>query len=148
MGAGVSGFLLAGSLFIPSVLGALGSTRAGGQFANGYKLFPFDYYLRLPNALVTTGNPMRFWVNLGVSGLVFLGLVYVLRHFRQYLWLNVGLLLLAAGLLIPAVPALMNGGATPSQRWLLLGNLAFGLATMHLLDHDDTDPWGLTGHDC
>ncbi|WP_125764001.1 YfhO family protein [Levilactobacillus mulengensis] len=135
VGAGVTGFLLAGSLFIPSVLGALGSTRAGGQFANGYKLFPFDYYLRLPNALVTTGNPMRFWVSLGVSGLVFLGIVYVFRHFRQYLWLNVGLLLLAAGLLIPAVPALMNGGTTPSQRWLLLGNLAFGLATMHLLDH-------------
>lgn len=135
IGAGLTGFLLAGVLFIPSLLGVLSSTRAGGQFANGYGLFPVSYYLRLPNALVTTGNPMRFWVNLGVAGLTFLGIVYVLRHFRRYLWLNISLVLLAVGMLLPAVPALMNGGTTPSQRWLLLAALPFGLATMTFLDH-------------
>ncbi len=138
IGAGLTGFLLAGILLIPSLLGVLSSTRAGGQFANGYGLFPVSYYLRLPNALVTTGNPMRFWVNLGVAGLTFLGIVYVLRHFRRYLWLNVSLVLLGVGTLLPAVPALMNGGTTPSQRWLLLAALPFGLATMTLLDHLDS----------
>lgn len=133
--AGLVGFLLAGVLFIPSLLGVLSSTRAGGQFANGYGLFPVSYYLRLPNALLTTGNPMRFWVNVGMAGLSFLGLVYVLRHFRRYWWLNVSFVLLGVGTLLPAIPALMNGGTTPSQRWLLLAALPVGLAGLHFVDH-------------
>lgn len=134
-GAGVVGFLLAGVLFIPSVWGVLQSTRATGHFANGYLLYPFSYYLRLSNAVLTTGNPMSFWVNLGLTGLTFLSVVYTLRHFRQYRWLNIGMLPLIGGTLLPAVAAVMNGGTTPSQRWLLLGNLAFSLAVMTFVDH-------------
>lgn len=135
LGAGGLGFLLGSILFIPSALAVVNSTRATTGFANGYWLYPFNYYLRLPNALVTTGNPMSFWVNLGVSGLTFLALVYTLRHFKRYLWLNLGLVVLGIGLLLPAVAAVMNGGTTPSQRWLLLGCLAFGLAVMTFCDH-------------
>jgi len=135
LGAGLVGFLLAGVLFVPSLLGVLHSTRTTSHFANGYWLYPFNYYLRLPNAFLTTGNPMSFWVNLGMTGITFLACLYILRHFRAYLWLNVGLVTLLIGMLFPAIAALMNGGTTPSQRWLLLGNLLFGLAVMTLCDH-------------
>ncbi|CAM2891510.1 YfhO family protein [Levilactobacillus brevis] len=134
VGAGLTGFLLAGVLFIPSLLGVLSSTRATANFANGYWLYPLNYYLRFPNAIITTGNPLQFWVNLGLSGLTFLALVFVLRHFRRYLWLNISLILLMVGVLLPAVAAVMNGGTTPSQRWLLLGCLAFSLAVMTFVD--------------
>lgn len=133
--AGVIGLLLAGILFVPSVLGVLNSTRATANFANGYFLYPLSYYLRLSNAVLTTGNPMSFWVNLGLAGLTFLSILYTLRHFRQYRWLNIGLLLVMGGTLVPAVAAIMNGGTTPSQRWLLLGSLGFSLALMTFCDH-------------
>lgn len=134
VGAGATGFLLSGTLLLPSLLGVTSSTRATSSFANGYFLYPFNYYLRLPNMLVTTGNPMRFWVNLGLAGLTFLSLVFVLRHFKRYLWLNISLLLLVVGSLVPAIAAVMNGMTTPSQRWLLLGCLAFSLAVMTFMD--------------
>nr|WP_211089011.1 YfhO family protein [Levilactobacillus tujiorum] len=134
VGAGLLGFLLAGVLFIPSLIGVLTSTRATGNFANGYFIYPISYYLRLPNALITTGNPMRFWANLGLAGLTFLSLMYVVRHARRYLWFDIGLLILGVGSLLPEVAAIMNGGTTPSQRWLLLGCLAFSLAVMHFID--------------
>ncbi|WP_061776846.1 YfhO family protein [Levilactobacillus senmaizukei] len=135
VGAGFAGFMLAGVLFIPSLLGVMSSTRATAKFANGYFVYPFSYYLRLSNTMVTTGNPMRFWVNLGLAGITFLALVYVLRHFRRYLWLNIAIVMMAVGTLIPAVAAIMNGGTTPSQRWLLLGCLAFSLAVMAFVDN-------------
>lgn len=134
VGAGLAGFLLAGIIFIPSLIGVLTSTRATGNFANGYFIYPFSYYLRLPNALVTTGNAMRFWANLGLAGLTFLSLMYVVRHARRYLWFDIGLLILVIGSLLPEVAAVMNGGTTPSQRWLLLGCLAFSLAVMYFID--------------
>ncbi|NLR08757.1 MULTISPECIES: YfhO family protein [unclassified Levilactobacillus] len=134
VGAGLAGFLLAGIIFIPSLIGVLTSTRATGNFANGYFIYPFSYYLRLPNALVTTGNAMRFWANLGLAGLTFLSLMYVVRHARRYLWFDIGLLILIIGSLLPEVAAVMNGGTTPSQRWLLLGCLAFSLAVMYFID--------------
>ncbi|KRL95492.1 glycosyltransferase [Levilactobacillus hammesii DSM 16381] len=134
VGAGLAGFLLAGIIFIPSLIGVFTSTRATGNFANGYLIYPFSYYLRLPNALVTTGNPMRFWANLGLAGLTFLSLMYVVRHARRYLWFDIGLLILVIGSLLPEVAAVMNGGTTPSQRWLLLGCLAFSLAVMYFID--------------
>ncbi|UIF29518.1 YfhO family protein [Levilactobacillus brevis] len=134
VGAGLAGFLLSGIIFIPSLIGVLTSTRATGNFANGYFIYPFSYYLRLPNALGTTGNPMRFWANLGLAGLTFLSLMYVVRHARRYLWFDIGLLILVIGSLLPEVAAIMNGGTTPSQRWLLLGCLAFSLAVMYFID--------------
>lgn len=134
IGAGLVGALLGSILFIPSALGVLKSTRAGTDFANGYLLYPFNYYLKIPNAVVTTGNAMSFWVNLGLAGLTFLALVYTLSHFKRYLWLNLGVVLLGVGLLFPEIAAIMNGGTTPSQRWLLLGCLAFGLAVMSFCD--------------
>lgn len=134
VGAGLLGFLLAGIIFIPSLIGVFTSTRATGNFANGYFIYPLNYYLRLPNSLVTTGNAMRFWANLGLAGLTFLSLMYVVRHARRYLWFDVGLLILVIGSLLPEVAAVMNGGTTPSQRWLLLGCLAFSLSVMYFID--------------
>lgn len=134
VGAGIVGFLLAGVLLVPSLIGVLNSTRATAQFANGYFVYPFSYYLKLPNAILTTGNPMAFWVNVGMAGLTFLGLIYVLHHFRRYLWLNIGILLLAVGSLLPEISGVMNGLTTPSERWLLLGCLVFSLALMNFTD--------------
>lgn len=135
IGGGLLGALLGAILFIPSLLGVLGSTRASAEFANGYLLYPFNYYLKLPNVVLTTGNAMSFWVNLGATGLAFLSVVYTMRHFRTYRWLNVSLILVFVGLILPQVAAVMNGGTTPSQRWLLLSCLILGLTTMTLCDH-------------
>ncbi|AKP64562.1 glycosyltransferase [Levilactobacillus koreensis JCM 16448] len=133
--AAVSGILLAGILLIPSLLMMLKSTRVGTIFANGLWLYPGSYYLKLANAVLTTGSEPTYWAVFGMSGVTFFGCVYVLRHWRENRPLALTLVLMAVGLLFPAVAAFFNVLSTPSNRWLLLAAVPFGLATMVLSDH-------------
>lgn len=125
-------------VFLPTALFATKSTRIHQAFANGMAFFPPEYYLKMPSSILTTGRAMNFWLVVGISSLSFLGVVYTLRHFKRYLWQNVGLIVAFIGILIPAFGAIMNAISTPSNRWFLLANIIFGLATMALIDNLDT----------
>lgn len=147
--AAAAGLLLAGILLVPSILMMLGSTRTGTIFANGLWLYPASYYLKLGNAVLTTGNALSYWAVLGMTGFSFLGCVYTLVHWKRQRALAGTLVLVAIGLIFPAVAAFFNVLSTPSNRWLLLATIPFGLATMVLMDHvtalTPVDRWWLTG---
>lgn len=147
--AAVAGLLLAGILLVPSIVMMLGSTRAGSVFANGLWLYPASYYLKLGNAVLTTGNPLSYWAVFGMTGIAFLGCVYTLVHWRQNRALAGTLVSVVIGLIFPAVAAFFNVFSTPSNRWLLLVTVPVGLATMVLLDHVTQltllDRWWLGG---
>lgn len=130
-----SGILTAGILLVPAILMMLQSTRAAGTFANGLWLYPFSYYLKMGAAVLTTGNVLSYWTVLGMSGLTYLGGIYVCLHWRQYRYLAGTLGLIVVGLGFPAVAAFFNVLSTPSNRWLLLATIPFNLATMVLVDH-------------
>ncbi|USS93211.1 YfhO family protein [Fructilactobacillus ixorae] len=129
------GMLAAAVLFIPTMLYAFQSTRITGDFANGYRLYPLSYYLNLPSKLLGLGGPFSFWLIIGLSGISLYALVYVLLHFKRYRYLNVALLLVGAGLCLPAVSAIFNAFASPSNRWLALALLPVGLATAIFVNH-------------
>ncbi|NLR09542.1 MULTISPECIES: YfhO family protein [Lactobacillaceae] len=147
--AAMGGLLLSGVLLVPSALMMLNSTRTGGLFANGLKLYPLSYYLKLGNSILTTGDSLNYWVILGLSSLTFLGCVYVLVHWWNYRYLAGTLVAIGLGLLIPAVAAFFNVFSTPSNRWLLLAAVPFALATMIFYDHltqlTARDGWWLGG---
>ncbi|PWF99847.1 YfhO family protein [Levilactobacillus bambusae] len=136
----VTGFLLSAILFIPSVIAMMQSTRVNStaQFANGYWFYPVNFYLSVPSSIITSPGRAGFWLSMGISTLTFLGIVYVLSHYRRYLALSVTLTLILVGSLSPVVAAIMNGGSTPSDRWILLGCLFFSLALMIFVDHFST----------
>lgn len=131
----VLGIALAAVVFVPTILFALQSTRISGDFANGMKLFPLEYYLKLPNTILTNGQDLPFWFSLGISSLAFLGAIYCLIHFKKYLTLNISLLVLIIGALFPWFGATFNAFSTPSNRWSFLGILIFGVTTTIFIEH-------------
>lgn len=149
LAAAVSGVCLAGVLLWPSILMMSHSTRAASTFANGLWFYPLSYYLKLGNAILTTGNVLSYWAILGISSLGFLGCIYVLVHWRHYRQLALTLGLIVVGLGVPAVAALFNVLSTPSNRWLLLAAVPVNLALMTLMDHlaelTVSDRWWLSG---
>lgn len=125
-------------ILLPTLLAMLSSSRTGGAtFANGLKLYPLVYYMNLPNALFNTNGTMYYWDVIGTGAFSFVALVWTFRHFKDYLALNVTFILIAVGVLFPAVAAFMNVMSTPSNRWLLLASLPFALAVGHLTDNLD-----------
>lgn len=131
----IIGLGMSAIVFLPTIILAMGSTRLNDNFANGMLFFPPQYYLDIPGAILPTGRAMNFWLVIGISGLSFLGLVYMLRHFKRYLWPNVALMTMLVGIMLPAVGAIMNAISTPSNRWVFLVNILFGFATMVFIEH-------------
>ena len=128
------GVMMAGTLLVPTLLAMLNATRASFNFANGLWTYPINYYVNLPNRLLTNGGSVQYWVTLGLSGISFLGAIYTLRHFKRYWVLNWVLVAMMLGILLPSFAAVFNVFSTPSNRWLLLATLVFALATMHFVD--------------
>ncbi|KRO28196.1 integral membrane protein [Lactiplantibacillus fabifermentans DSM 21115] len=128
------GVMMAGTLLVPTLLAMLNATRASFNFANGLWTYPINYYVNLPNRLLTNGGSVQYWVTLGLSGISFLGAIYTLRHFKRYWVLNWVLVAMMIGILLPSFAAVFNVFSTPSNRWLLLATLVFALATMHFVD--------------
>ncbi|GHP13476.1 membrane protein [Lentilactobacillus fungorum] len=133
----ILGMGMAAIVFVPTVILATGSTRITNNFANGMKLFPPEYYLNIFDSILPTGRAMSFWLVIGISSVSFLGVIYILRRFKTYLWPNIGLLIVLIGILIPAFGAVMNAISTPSNRWVLLANLIWGMATVIFVDNLD-----------
>ncbi|KRN21270.1 integral membrane protein [Secundilactobacillus similis DSM 23365 = JCM 2765] len=137
--SGVIGVLTSAVILLPSALAMLHSSRSGGSiFANGLKLYPPVYYLNLPDALINSNGTIYYWVVIGTSGLSLLGIIWMMRHFRQNLAVNITLIFILLGLLVPAVAATFNVMSTPSNRWVLLAHLVFAFIAARFVDQIHT----------
>lgn len=137
------GVAMAGVILVPTLAAMMHATRTSFNFANGLWTYPINYYINLPNRLMTNGGGVQYWVTIGLSGISWLGLIYSLRHFKRYFYINIVIVGMALGILIPAFAAVFNVFSSPSNRWLLLATLVFGYVTMIIVDqlprltHDD-----------
>lgn len=129
------GVVLASVVLVPTLLAMLHATRASFNFANGLLSYPINYYVNLPNRLLTNGGSVQYWVTLGLSSISFLAVIYTLRHFKRYWVLNWVLIAMMIGILLPSFAAVFNVFSTPSNRWLLMATLVFAYATMIFVDH-------------
>ena len=132
--AGGLGVMMAGVRLVPSLLAMLTATRASFNFANGLTSYPINYYVNLPNRLLTNGGSVQYWVTLGLSSISFIAIIYTLRHFKRYWVLNWVLVVMMIGILLPQFAAVFNVFSTPSNRWLLMATLVFAYATMAFMD--------------
>lgn len=132
----VMALLISGMILLPNIMSMLNSSRSGSSiFANGLKLYPAIYYMKLPNVILDSSGSKMYWVVMGTSGLTLIAIMWSLRHFKKYLMLNLTLILIAVGLLLPQFAAVMNVMSTPSNRWVLLAQLPFALVAGLFIDH-------------
>ncbi len=129
------GLMMSAVVLLPTLLFAMKSTRVPQGFASGLIFFPAQYYLSLADPILETGNSMNFWLVIGITSIALLGLVYIVRNHKRFLLENVSLIVIFIGILIPAFGAIMNTFTTPSNRWILLGNLLFALAATIFIDN-------------
>lgn len=128
--------MIAAVVLLPNIFSMLNSSRTGGSnFANGLKLYPAIYYMKLPNAILNSSGQMYYWVVMGTSGLALLAMIWSLRHFKRYLIINITLIAIAVALLFPQFAAMMNVMSTPSNRWVMLVELLFALISGIFIDH-------------
>ncbi|GAX00624.1 YfhO family protein [Secundilactobacillus silagei] len=130
--------LIASVILLPNVMAMMHSSRMGGSiFANNLHWYPEIYYRTLPDNLLTSNGNIYYWALIATSGLTLIAMVWTLRRFKRYLALNITLILIALGLLFPAVAATLNVMSTPSNRWLMMAQLVFALTAATLVDHLD-----------
>ncbi len=128
--------LVSAVILLPNVISMMNSSRMGGSiFANNLRWYPEVYYRTLPDNLLTSNGNIYYWVLIATSGLSLIAMVWTLRRFKRYLALNLTLILIAIGLLFPAVAATLNVMSTPSNRWLMMAQLVFALTAATLVDH-------------
>ncbi|WP_203652055.1 YfhO family protein [Secundilactobacillus yichangensis] len=136
MVAMVIAILISAVILLPNVMAMMNSSRMGGSiFANNLNWYPEVYYRTLPDNILTSNGNIYYWALIATSGLSLIAMVWTLRRFKQYLALNVTLILIGLGLLFPAVAATLNVMSTPSNRWLMMAQLAFALIAATLVDH-------------
>lgn len=133
----VMALLISAMVLLPNIFSMLNSSRSSGAsiFANGLKLYPGAYYMKLPNTLLDSSGDRLYWAVIGTSGVSLIAMMWTLRHFKQYLMLNITLILIVVGMLLPQFAAVMNVMSTPSNRWLLLAQIVFALAAGIFVDH-------------
>ncbi|MTV83325.1 YfhO family protein [Secundilactobacillus folii] len=135
----VLSILIAAVILLPNVLAMMHSSRMGGSiFANNLLVYPEVYYRTLPDSLLTSNGTIYYWGLIATSGLTLIAMVWMFRRFKRYLALNITMILIGIGLIFPAVAATLNVMSTPSNRWLMLAQLAFALVAATLIDHLDS----------
>ena len=131
----VVGFLLPMLIFLPSIIGTLDSARSQYRFANGLTLYPLNYYLSLPGNLISNAQSPNFWLTGGFSVIGIIAILYILRRYKTYPLLSWVFGMAGLFLLFPAGAALMNGGSSPSNRWIFMLGLPLALSVVLLLNH-------------
>lgn len=123
--------MISAVILLPSLIQVMGSARTGHQLANGLSVYPLSYYVSLPGTLISNFN-MEFWVVGGVIGFGVMGCVWSLRRWKQFKTTNVIFLLAVLAVMFPVVAAFINGGSSPSNRWvfMLLFPIALSAARM------------------
>ncbi|RRG17796.1 glycosyl transferase [Weissella viridescens] len=129
------GFLLPMLIFLPSLMGTLSSARSQYRFANGLSIYPLNYYLALPGNLINNAETPNFWLTGGFSVIGIIAILFVWRRFRTYPLLGWVFVIAGIFLLFPAGAAIMNGGSSPSNRWIFMLGLPLGLSVVYLLNH-------------
>ncbi|WP_419154882.1 YfhO family protein [Weissella minor] len=132
------GLLLPMILLLPSLLGMFSSARSNPEFANGLFLYPLNYYLALPGTLMSNIATPNFWLTGGFSIIGLIGVIYVVRRFNHYPVLTWIFIISGIMLLSPIFAAIMNGGSSPSNRWILMLALPVSLASIILLNNLNT----------
>lgn len=136
MTAMLMALLIAAVILLPNVMAMMNSSRMGGSiFANNLRWYPEIYYRTLPDNLLTSNGNIYYWALIATSGLTLIAMIWTMRRFKRYLALNFTLILIAIGLLFPAVAATLNVMSTPSNRWLMMAQLVFALTAATLVDH-------------
>lgn len=130
----ILGVAMSGVILVPTILSMLHATRTSVNFANGLLTYPVNYYINLPNRLLTNGGSVQYWVTLGLSSISYLGALFTLKHFKRYWTLNWVIVAMMIGILVPGFAAFFNVLSTPSNRWLMMATLVFALATMIFVD--------------
>ena len=77
---------------------------------------------------------------IAASGVGIPATLFVLRRFKKYLAQSALLVASIVGLLLPLVPAILNGLTAPSNRWVFVVNLAIIMAILTMIrDFDSYD---------
>jgi uncharacterized membrane protein YfhO len=130
-------FGLSAWLFVPSAAAVFTSARSVNQFANGFILYPLNYYISfLFNLIANFKSP--FWLNLGFVAPAIFACFFVSHHAhesKQYLVLKRIFIVSLLMMLLPWVAAVMNGFSAPSNRWTFLLGLPVSLALTSFLAH-------------
>ena len=129
----IIGALLPMILFFPSIMAVLQSARSGKSLANGLTVYPAYYYLGLPGNLIGNLTTPDFWLTGGFSALSVMAIIFSIRRWRAYkpyagIWL-----ISLIGVLLPVFAGLLNGGSSPSNRWIFMLALPISLMTIVML---------------
>lgn len=128
--------MISAIILLPNILAMMNSSRMGGSiFANNLHWYPEIYYRTLPDNILTSNGDIYYWALIATSGLSLIAMIWTMRRFKRYLALNITSILIAIGLLFPAVAATLNVMSTPSNRWLMMAQLVFALTAATLVDH-------------
>lgn len=118
----------------------MNSPRLGGELASGYLLYPGYYYLNILPQIFSPMYYTKFDVLIAASGVGIPATLFVLRRFKKYLAQSALLVASIVGLLLPLVPAILNGLTAPSNRWVFVVNLAIIMAILTMIrDFDSYD---------
>lgn len=143
LGAGIIGTMLAAPLFLPSIDAVLNSARSNSGLANGLHTYPLYYYLALPGNLIANPNTPSFWLTGGFSAISIMAIIFSLRRRHTYRLFNILWIISLIGCCLPVFAAILNGGSSPSNRWLFMLSLPISAMLFLMLKHLSE----LTNHD-
>ena len=132
-GHAVIGALIPMILFFPSVMAVLQSARSGKSLANGLTVYPVYYYLGLPGNLIGNLTTPDFWLTGGFSALSVMAIIFSLRRWQAFKPYNLIWLVSFVGVLLPVFAGILNGGSSPSNRWIFMLALPISLVTIIML---------------
>lgn len=135
--AGIISLLISMPFWVQSVRAILNSPRAGGVIANGLWLYPAKYYFNFVQGLFVLKSP-GFYTNVAVNAVAFISLVVVFVFWKQNKKLVAALFIQLIMLMFPLVAAIMNGGTTPSNRWVIIFILTISYATAWMVENLET----------
>ncbi|CAM2872894.1 YfhO family protein [Dellaglioa algida] len=129
----ITSLLVSSIMLLPAMISVLDSTRSGGLFANGLKVFPIYYYINLPAQLIASGQS-TFWTKFGFSSFAVLAIIHIIYNRKKYPLLITTFIMGLIMLLFPLFGALFNGFQAPSNRWILLLFVPVALSSSLFID--------------
>lgn len=133
--AGIIALMLAAPLFFPSVDAVLNSARTNSGLANGLTIYPLYYYLALPGNLIANLTTPSFWLTGGFSAISVMAIIFSLRRWHRYQLFNILWIITFLGCCTPLFAAILNGGSSPSNRWLFMLSLPISVMLFQMLEH-------------
>ena len=116
----LTGLAIAGVVFLPSVMGFLGSSRSGGaRNVDSFFYYAPEYYRWLAEGIFWPRSQHTYWLVIGFSPLVAVALIVLFRQKDKVATcLKAAWIIFLAGVSVPIFGCLMNGGKVANNRWL------------------------------